>query len=115
MFDGALRRGEGVTLGTDRLVLQDLRFWAGLLIVRERGGGLLIAGFVLGVSGLVWRMLWYRREVAVEWSDENVTVSGRSDHYPLRFREELEELLAVLLLESGAAGSILPKREGERR
>ena len=70
--------------------------WAGLLIVSERGGSLLIAGFVLAVAGLVWRMLWYRREVLVGWDDECLTIAGRSQQYPLRFREELEELLAAL-------------------
>jgi len=96
LFDGALRRGEAIDVGADRLVLQDVRTWVGLLIVSERGGGLLIAGFVLGVAGLIWRMLWYRREVFVGWEPGCVTIAGRSDLYPLRFREELEELLVAV-------------------
>lgn len=98
VFAGALRPGEGGVLagGRGRLVVEELRYWVGVQVVRERGGGLLVAGFLLGVVGLVWRLLWYRREVALGWDDANVWLVGRSEYYSVHFRGELAALLASL-------------------
>lgn len=98
VFAGALRPGEGAVLagGWGRLVMEEVRYWVGVQVVRERGGGLLVAGFLLGVVGLVWRLLWYRREVALGWDDANVRLVGRSEYYSVHFQGELAALLASL-------------------
>jgi hypothetical protein len=99
-FDGAVRPGEPVTAGADVLRVQEIRYWAGFRVVRERGGGLLVAGFVLSVAGIVWRMVLFRREVAVASGPGGTRVGGRGEFYPARFREELE-LVADLLAARG--------------
>lgn len=98
VFAGALRPGEGAALagGRGRLVVEELRYWVGVQVIRERGGALLVAGFLLGVVGLVWRLLWYRREVALGWDDAAVWLVGRSEYYSVHFRGELTTLLASL-------------------
>lgn len=97
LFEGPLRPGEAASLGAEgRLVLEDLRYWAGLLVVSERGGGLLIAGFLLGVTGLVWRLLAYRRELAVVWDEQTFTLLGRGEYFRDRFREEMEAVFRGL-------------------
>ena len=65
-------------------------------MISERGGALLIAGFAIGIAGLVWRLMLHRREVAVVWDEERFTLVGRSEYFPWRFREELAELFATL-------------------
>ena len=89
VFDGRLRPGDSLTLGDRALQLQEVRYWTGLRLVHERGGALLIAGFVLAVAGTVWRMSWYRREVVVSWGDGGLAVAGRCEFFPARFGEEL--------------------------
>lgn|GEM_PF-1233972 len=102
LFSGTLRPGEAALLGggerpvEGRLVLEELRYWAGLQIVRERGGGLLIAGFLVGVLGLVWRFLLHRREVVVDWDEDRAWLVGRSEYFSGRFRRELGALFAEL-------------------
>lgn len=109
LFQGELRQGEAAPLvsGGDgaagspapvgRLVLEELRYWAGFQVVRERGGGLLIAGFLVGVVGLIWRFLFHRREVVVDWDDRQVRLVGRSEYFSGRFRRELGALFAELI------------------
>jgi hypothetical protein len=97
VFDGPLKPGEAAELDRgDRLVLEELRYWVGVRIVSERGGGLLIFGFVCGVVGLIWRLLWYRREVAVTWDEREFRLVGRSEFFSTRFQEELRSLVSKL-------------------
>jgi hypothetical protein len=111
VFDGKLRPGEAAQLEGARIVLEELRYWVGVRVISERGGGLLIAGFVAGVAGLIWRLLWYRREIAVTWDDRSFHVVGRSEYFSGRFREELRTLSA--LLERGSEPEQRPRNAVE--
>ncbi len=95
-FDGTLRPGEAVDLGGRVLRLQEVRYFATLRLVTERGGGLLVLGFALSVLGIAWRMLWYRREIVARWEGEVVRIAGRAEFYPGRLRDELDEIARLL-------------------
>lgn len=95
-FLGTLRPGEAVSWDGGRLVLEEIRYWVAFQVVAERGGGLLIAGFILGITGLVWRLLWYRREVALSWDDSELRITGRGEYYSHRFHEELRSIRKFL-------------------
>ncbi len=91
VFEGTLRPGDGVPVGEDRLVLKELRYWVGVQVVSERGGGLLVTGFVVGIVGLVWRLGFHRREVVLTWDDEEtdeerdgatLRLVGHSEYFP---------------------------------
>ncbi len=96
VFDDRLRPGEAATLQDGRLVLEELRYWVGFTVVAERGGGLLIAGFAIGIVGLIWRLLWYRREVALTWDERQFHLVGRSEFFSGRFQEELRSIRSTL-------------------
>ena len=107
LFSGALRPGQTASWPGGRLVLEEIRYWAGIQVVEERGGGLLITGFLLAVVGLIWRLLWYRRELAVAWDDRQVRMAGRGEYYRGHFRHELEKIFHSLL-ETPDSGRIQP-------
>jgi hypothetical protein len=109
LFDGELRVGATADAGErGRLVLEDLRYWANIRVVSERGGSLLILGFSIGVAGLVWRLLWHRREVAVTWDPTTLRLVGRAEYFSGGFRRQLESMRDELC--RGAAST----RGGER-
>jgi hypothetical protein len=110
VYTGPLAPGRIVPVGDRFLQLAELRYWVGVRMVHERGGPLLIAGFVLAVVGLVWRLLWYRREVAIVWDEESVSIGGRGELFPARFGEELEAIRDVLVTQ-GPRGQ--PARDTE--
>ncbi len=92
LYDGALLPGEAASWPGGRLVLEKVNYWLGIQVVSERGGGLLIAGFVMGILGLIWRLMLYRREVAVVWDAQGFALSGRSEYFSRRFADELSEM-----------------------
>ncbi|MBI3185620.1 MAG: cytochrome c biogenesis protein ResB [Myxococcales bacterium] len=101
LFDGQLRPGQVVRVGEHFLALEEVRYWVFLRLIQERGGALLIAGFLLAVLGITFRMVWHRREVGVVFDERGMTLCGRTEYFPLRFREELKTI-GELLLSRGA-------------
>lgn len=96
LFGGSLRGGGHAELDGVVLAVPEVAYWTGLYIVSERGGGPLILGFALGTLGLVWRLMMYRREVAVVWEREGFAVAGRAEYFSRRFRQELETIRSYL-------------------
>jgi hypothetical protein len=101
IFDGELRPGEATKLGDGLLVLEEVRYWVGIRAVHERGGELLIAGFLLLVAGILWRMLLYRRDVVLVFESGAIRIGGRAEFNPVRFREELRALGDLLVAAAG--------------
>ena len=94
------------TLELNRSILDgEMRYWVGVLVVSERGSGVLVTGFIALVVGLIWRLSWHRREVALTWDDREFRLVGRSEYFSGRFREELGSIQAELARPSRLAGN----------
>jgi hypothetical protein len=107
--DGATARGmlkPGGSLATPDgrrvLHLPELRYYAKLQIVDERGGWLLWAGFILGTVGLVLRLVLFRREIVVvaDQAGGRLLFAAAADVVGWRPDELLERLAAA----AGAPG-----------
>lgn len=97
LFDGPLSTGGHAEFDGAVLAIPEVGYWVGVYVVSERGGGLLVLGFVLGTLGLVWRLMLFRREVAVVWRGQTFAVVGRAEYFSHRFRQELETLRGFLV------------------
>jgi hypothetical protein len=86
----------------DGLVLSfpEFRYWVEFYVVREYGTTALYAGFLLGVIGLVLRLLFYQKRlvIALDGHEGGTTVSvdGRSEYYPHLFQDELDRIANAL-------------------
>jgi cytochrome c biogenesis protein ResB len=100
LFDGSLVPGESAGVGGLDVRLQEVRYWVGLRLIHERGGPLLVAGFLLSVAGIIWRMVWVRREVVVTLCAGRLRVAARAEFFTSRGREEAAAV-AAMLAESG--------------
>lgn len=51
-----------------RLFIRDMRYYGGFMIVNERGGSLLIVGFILALLGLLIKFLWPKKQFLAYWN-----------------------------------------------
>lgn len=96
VFRGTLHAGEAVQLPGSRLVLTEVRYWAGMKVISERGGGLLILGFVLATIGATWRLLLRRRDLVIAWNGSAFRLAGHGEWFADRDRRELMGLASAL-------------------
>ena len=68
--------------------------------------------FLLGTIGLIWRLMLYRREVAIVWDGKSFAVAGRAEYFSHRFREELATMRDLL---KGVSSPNRNRREQEER
>jgi len=87
-YQGPLRPGRPVAMEGGYLLIPEVRYWASVQVVAERGGGLLVLGFVLAVVGLTWRLLLHRRELVLAWDGGRLRLNGRGEYYGREFEEE---------------------------
>jgi hypothetical protein len=84
-----IRPGETMDLGDRRLELREMRFWVRFMVIKEYGLEILYAGFALAAIGLVWRLIFYTRELLGAVVEENDSLTLR-----LAYRGELYRTLA---------------------
>lgn len=96
VFEGEVRAGDAIPLGERTLRVEQLRYWVELRVVREHGGPLLVAGLVLAICGIAWRMLLFRREVLVGLEAGRARVAGRGEFFSARVAREVLQIASLL-------------------
>jgi len=83
--EAAIPKNGTMEFGGYRLEMRDLPFWVRFYVIAQRGLSILYAGFALATIGVIWRLLFYRREIlgAVREKDGalSLVVAGRSEYY----------------------------------
>ncbi len=83
-----LEPGNAVQTPVFTLLVADRVPWVSFQVIYERGGVILITGFMLAITGLIFRFFFPRQDL--------VLTSGmlyfRGDYFPQHLRENLEEL-----------------------
>jgi cytochrome c biogenesis protein ResB len=68
-----------------RLEMRDMLFWVRFYISKQRGLSIVYAGFILATVGVIWRLLFYRREIVGAVREQDgvpcLMVAGRSEYY----------------------------------
>ena len=83
-----------------RLEMRDMPFWVRFYVVKQRGLSILYAGFAIATIGVIWRLLFYRREIigAVRELDgvRCLVVAGRSEYYKSLAEDEFAKLFGEM-------------------
>lgn len=83
-----------------RLEMREMPFWVRFYVVKQRGLSILYAGFAIATIGVIWRLLFYRREIigAVREKDGSrfFVVAGRSEYYKSLAEDEFEKMFGEM-------------------
>jgi hypothetical protein len=83
-----------------RLEMRDMPFWVRFFVVKQRGLSILYAGFALATIGVIWRLLFYRREIIGSVREQDgglcLLVAGRSEYYKSLAEDEFDKMFGEL-------------------
>jgi cytochrome c biogenesis protein ResB len=92
--------GEPLQIGGYRLEIREMPFWVRFYVVKEQGLGVIYAGFFVAAVALIWRLLFYRREIIVQLEQEAgqtvVHLAGRGEFYKALFEDEFDALVRTI-------------------
>lgn len=105
LAEKTLLKGDSLAMGDYTLSFRDMPFWVRLYVVKEYGLEMVYAGFVLAIAALVWRFVFYRRELvgAVVEREGGVALylAGRSEFYRSLYEDEFEDMVKTLAQQEG--------------
>jgi hypothetical protein len=91
-YGGILKPGEEAYFEGLKLSFPEFKYWGQFRIVKNPGFIYIWIAFVLFGTGLVWRLLFYRREIAVVREGDALYLYGNSDYYHGLFEDRLKTL-----------------------
>ncbi|HEX5774080.1 MAG TPA: cytochrome C biogenesis protein ResB, partial [Geomobilimonas sp.] len=94
--EGLVPKNGALEFAGYRLELPDMPFWARFYVVKQRGLSILYAGFAIATIGVIWRLLFYRREIVGAVREQDgvrcLVVAGRSEYYKSLADDEFTKL-----------------------
>jgi hypothetical protein len=94
--EGLVPKNGALEFAGYRLEMRDMPFWVRFYVVKQRGLSILYAGFAIATIGVIWRLLFYRREIVGAVRDQDgvlcLVVAGRSEYYKSLAEDEFVKL-----------------------
>jgi hypothetical protein len=98
--EGLVQKNGSLEFAGNRLEMRDMPFWVRFYVVKQRGLSILYAGFALATIGVIWRLLFYRREIvgAVKTKEgvNTLVIAGRSEYYKSLAEDEFNTLFTEI-------------------
>ncbi len=99
--EGLVPKGGALELPGCRLEMREMPFWVRFYVVKQRGLAILYSGFALATFGVIWRLLFFRRELIGAVREEEgvrcLVVAGRSEYYKSLAEDEFAKLFGAVL------------------
>ena len=99
--EGVLAKNGSMEFAGYRLEMPEMPYWVRFYVIKQRGLSVLYAGFLLASIGIIWRLIFFKREIigAVREKDGERTllIAGRSEYYKSLAEDEFDKLLAGIV------------------
>jgi cytochrome c biogenesis protein ResB len=83
-----------------RLEMREMPFWVKFAVIKEHGIPILYTGFLIASLAVIWRLIWYRREIVGKVRDEDgkhtLEIAARSEYYKSLANDEFSKLFTKL-------------------
>jgi hypothetical protein len=84
-----------------RLEMQELPFWVRFYVIKERGVSILYTGFIIACAAIIWRLLFYRREIVGVVREEagrrQLVVAAKSEFYKSLAEDEFSKMFGEIV------------------
>jgi hypothetical protein len=99
--EGLVPKNGSLEITGYRLEMHDMPFWVRFYVVKQRGLSILYTGFAIASIGIIWRLLFYKREilgaVREEEGERFLMVAGRSEYYKTLAEDEFMMLFSGII------------------
>ena len=103
--EGIVPKNGSLDFAGYRLEMRDMRYWVRFYVVKQRGLSILYSGFALATIGVIWRLLFYKRELLGAVREQEgarfLLVAGRSEYYKTLAEDEFMALFENILGKGG--------------
>lgn len=89
VFSGLVKPGEEAKFENLSLSFPEFRYWGDFRIVKDPGFIYVWMAFILFGTGLIWRLLFYGREMVLVKEGDSIYLYGKSDYYNGLFESTL--------------------------
>jgi hypothetical protein len=105
--EGLVPKNGSLEFGGNRLEMPELRYWVRFYVITQHGLPILYLGFAVACIALIWRLIFYKREIvgAVRERDgvRSLVIAGRSEYYKNLAEDEFNKLFSKITgAESGS-------------
>jgi cytochrome c biogenesis protein ResB len=94
--EGTIPKNGAMEFAGYRLEMRELLFWVRFYVIKERGLTILYAGLAIATVAVIWRLIFFRREIIGAVREEDGTrrlfVAARSEYYKNLAEEEFTKL-----------------------
>ena len=106
--EGLVPKNGALELSGYRLEMPDMPFWVRFYVIKQHGILILYAGFLLASIGVIWRLLFFRRELVGAVREQDgarcLIVAGRSEYYKSLAEDEFEKMFTEIAGEKKVEG-----------
>lgn len=95
VFTGLLREREEVSFDGLKVSFPEVKYWGDFSIVKNPGFKFIWIAFAMMVIGLVWRFIFFRREVVIVQADDGIKIFLRSEMFPKLFEGRIREIADI--------------------
>ncbi|MBK5273627.1 MAG: cytochrome c biogenesis protein ResB [Desulfuromonadales bacterium] len=99
--EGTVPKNGTMTFEGYRLEMQEMPFWVRFYVNKQRGLSIVYTGFALATIGVIWRLLFFRREIIGSIREKEgqlcLVVAGRSEYYKSLAEDEFVKLFSGIV------------------
>jgi len=99
--EGVLPKNGTLGFAGYTMEMREMPYWVRFYVIRERGLGLVYTGFAIASIAVIWRLIFFRREIVGAVREENgrrrLVVAARSEYYKKLAEDEFTKLFSDVL------------------
>ncbi len=99
--DVILPRNGSVEFDGKRMEMRETPYWVRFVVMKEHGIPILYTGFFIASLAVIWRLLWFRREIVGRVREDEsggvLEIAGRSEFYKALAEDEFTKMFEKMM------------------